>query len=113
MESLIKYSIDFIQKTQNLYLYDQDNMVNFDVVYLFTKISEALTLISKILSPESINLIETCLSSTFFTFKRVCYEQTEGTTMGSSLSHVVANIFIKHFESLALNNFHLKPKCWF
>jgi hypothetical protein len=24
-----------------------------------------------------------------------------------------ANIFMKHFETSALNNFHLKPKCWF
>jgi hypothetical protein len=37
----------------------------------------------------------------------------KGTTMGSSLSPVVANIFMEHFETLALNNFHLKPKCWF
>jgi hypothetical protein len=31
----------------------------------------------------------------------------------SSLSLVVANIFMEHFETLALNSFHLKPKCWF
>ena len=33
--------------------------------------------------------------------------------MGSSLSPVIANIFMEHFETLALNNFHQKPKCWF
>jgi hypothetical protein len=75
--------------------------------------SKALTLISKLVDHETLNLIKIYLSSTFFTFKGVFYEQTEGTTMGSSLSLVVANIFMEHFESLALNNFHLKPKCWF
>jgi hypothetical protein len=74
---------------------------------------EAIDLISKLVDPKTLNLIKICLTSTFFTFKGTCYEQTEGTTMGSSLSPVVANIFMEHFETLALNNFHLKPKCWF
>jgi retron-type reverse transcriptase len=76
-------------------------MVSFDVISLFTKIpvSEALDLISKLIDPETLNLIKIFLSSTFFTFKGVCYEQTKGTTMGSSLSPVVANIFMEHFES--------------
>jgi hypothetical protein len=33
--------------------------------------------------------------------------------MVSSLSRVVANIFMENFDTLALNNFHIKPKCWF
>jgi hypothetical protein len=33
--------------------------------------------------------------------------------MGSSLSLMAANIFMEHFENLALKIFHLKPKCWF
>ena len=33
--------------------------------------------------------------------------------MGSSLSHVMANIFMEYFEAKALNSWHLKPKCWF
>jgi len=113
--SFIKDSTDFIQKTQDFHLNEDDLMVSFDVVSLFTKIPipEALTLLSKLVYPETMNLIKICLSSTFFTFKEVCYEQIEGTTMGSSLSPVVANILIEHFESLALSNFHLKPKCWF
>jgi hypothetical protein len=63
--------------------------------------------------PEILDLIKIFLSSTFFTFKGVFYEQNEGTTMGSSLSPVVANIFMEHFETLSLRRFHLKPKCWF
>jgi hypothetical protein len=74
--SFIKDSIDFIHKTQNLHLDDDNLMVSFYVVSMFTKIpiSEALTLISKLVDPETLNLIKMCLSFTFFTFKGVFYE---------------------------------------
>jgi hypothetical protein len=113
--SFIKDSSDFIQKTQHLHLDENYIMVSFDVISLFTKIlvPEALNLISNLVNPETLNLIEIFLTSTFFTFKGICYEQTKGTSMGSSLSSVVANIFMEHFEGLALNRFDLKPKCWF
>jgi hypothetical protein len=89
-------------------------MVILDVVSLFTKITvlEAFDLISNLVDPETLNLIEIYLTSTFFTFKGICYEQTKGTTMGSSLSPVVANNFMEYFEAQELNNFHLNPKCW-
>ena len=111
----IKDSYDFIHKTQDLHLGDHNLMVSFDVVSLFTKIPlpEALDIISQFVDKETLHLIEICLSSTFFSFKSKFYEQTEGTTMGSCLSLIVANIFMEHFETLALNSFSLKPKCWF
>jgi hypothetical protein len=58
--SFIKDSTDFIQKIQNLYLSDQDLLVIFDVVSLFTKIliSEALAFISTLVDPETLHLIE-------------------------------------------------------
>ena len=51
-------------------------MANFDVVSLFTKILvfESLSLISNTVDPETLELIKICLSSTFFTFKGVCYK---------------------------------------
>jgi hypothetical protein len=71
-------------------------MVSFIMVSLFIKIPilEAMSLISNLVEPETMDLIKNFLSSTFFTFKRVCYEQTEHTTMGSSLFIVVSNIFM-------------------
>jgi hypothetical protein len=76
--SFIKDSANFIHKTNNFHLEEQDLMVSFDVVSLFTKIpvSESLTLISKLVDLETLDLIKICLSSTFFTFKGVFYEQT-------------------------------------
>ena len=32
--------------------------------------------------------------------------------MGSSLSPVIANLYMEHFEEVALSSFHLKPKWW-
>jgi hypothetical protein len=109
--SFIKYSTNFILKTHNIRLDDQDLMVSVDVVSLFTKIlvSQSLTQISKLLEHETLNVIKIFLSS-LFTFKGVLYEETEGTTMDSSISPIVANIFMEHFEILAIIFFYLKPK---
>jgi hypothetical protein len=108
-------SSDFIKKTMNMHLDKQDIMVHFDVVSLLTKISilESLDLISKLVDPKTLNLIEICLTSTFLTFKGIHYEQTKGTTIGSFLSLVVATVFIEQFETLALNTWHIKRKCSF
>jgi hypothetical protein len=77
--SFIKDSYDFIQKTQDLHLDDQDLLISFDVVSLFTKIliPEALDLISKLVDPKPSILLKFSLTSTFFTFKGTCYEQME------------------------------------
>ena len=56
---------------------------------------------------------EVFLSSSFSYFKGKFYEKTKGTAIGSCFSPIVANIFMEHFETLALNSFSLKPKCWF
>jgi hypothetical protein len=109
--SFIKDYVDFIHKTHAFLLYEQDLMASFNVISHFTKIliPEVLTLISNLIDLETLDLIKICLSSTFFTFKGACYEQIEGTTMGSSLFPVVANIFMEHFKYLSLIIFHLKP----
>ena len=49
-----------------------------------------------------ISLLEFCLRSTCFVFQGKYYEQVEGVAMGSPLSAIVANIFMKDFETKAL-----------
>ena len=48
--------------------------------------------------------LEICLRSTYFCFKDTFYEQREGTVMGSPVSGVVANLYMEHFEHLALES---------
>ncbi|XP_074038819.1 uncharacterized protein [Leptinotarsa decemlineata] len=50
---------------------------------------------------------------------KICYlaiqegdYDVEGAPMGSSLSPVIANLFMMHFEKEALNNARLKPTMW-
>ncbi|GJQ69429.1 hypothetical protein Trydic_g6544 [Trypoxylus dichotomus] len=40
------------------------------------------------------------------------YRQTKGTPKGSPLLHIIANIFMKDFETRALNTTKYKPKLW-
>ena len=45
-------------------------------------------------------------------FNNQIYRQIEGAAMGSSLSPVVANLFMIYFERKALKDARLKPKLW-
>lgn len=87
----MKDSIDFIPKTEDILVDDHDILVNFDIISLITKIMvpQAINLIFELVDSETLNLLKKCLSSTFFSFKGIIYDQTKGTEMGSSLSLVV------------------------
>jgi hypothetical protein len=111
--SFLKNFTEFIHLIHDPQLNEQDPLVSFDVVSLFTKIliPQDLNIISNLVNLEPLNLIKICFTYTFFSFKGKFYEQTEGTAPGSSLSPIVANNFMEHFEILALNSCSLKPKC--
>eukprot|EP00253_Pinus_taeda_P003009 PITA_03009 len=113
-ESFVKDSSSFIDDLKRIKLEHEDILVSFDVVSLYTciPINEAMEVINKLTDPDTTWLVELCLTSTFFSFKREFYEQTCGVAMGSPLSPVVANIFMEDFESKALASSHLLPKLW-
>ena len=105
-----------------------DLLVSFDVVSLFTNvpINEACEIIGDILrddgtletrsrlsSDEIVELTKLCLTSTYFKWQGKFHEQKEGQAMGSPLSPVTSNIFMEHFETKALDAYHLKPVAWF
>ena len=48
-------------------------------------------------------LLEICLTSTYFTFQGKNYRLTDGVAMGSLVSSVVANIFMEDFEETAIS----------
>ena len=83
-----------------------------DVKALFTSvpIQPALDTIQKLLEDKElqqrttksvkniITLLEFCLKSTYFTFQCRYFEQEEGAAMGSPLSPIVANLYMKDLK---------------
>ena len=49
-------------------------------------------------------LLGFCLHNTYFSFQNRFYEQVEGAAMGSLVSPIVANLYMKHFEREALRS---------
>jgi hypothetical protein len=54
-------------------------------------------------------LLDICLTTTYIQFEDKFYQQNEGVAMGSSLSPVVSNVFMEHFEEIALDTADHKP----
>ena len=103
-------------------------LVSYDVSALFTSIpiNEAMPIVrSKLVSDPTLpdrcsldvsqlsTLLEMCLSSTYFTFQNELYKQKQGAAMGSSISPIVANLYMEHFESRALDTAPTRPSMWY
>ena len=116
-----------MEKARSIRLEEGSILVSFDVTSLFTKvpIAEALEVIGRrleeqeaeerntTLSVASIKrLLHLCLTSTYFMWNSRFYQQKEGAAMGNPLSPVVANIYMEHFEALAIESARLKPATW-
>jgi hypothetical protein len=124
----VKDSEHFIKSIQDIDLQNGDYLASFDVVSLFTNVpvEEVLQVIRNRLSadpslPERsslqaedvMELLDICLTTTYFHFHDKFYQQKEGRTMGYSLYPVVSNIFIEHSEEIALDTADHKPAKWF
>jgi hypothetical protein len=98
-DSFIKDSNEFINIIKNEKVRPQDTVISFDVVSLFTKIplDEAIQIVKEVTDPETTNLVEVCLRSTFFSYQGEFYEKTSGVAMGSPLSPIVSNLFMEIF----------------
>lgn len=105
----------------------QELMVSFDVCSLFTKVptNEAIEVICEKLNDDptlgertnlSIDFIKrlmnTCMQSSYLVWQGQIYKQMEGAPMGLSLSVVMANAYMEHFEKVAIQTAHLKPRIW-
>ena len=58
-------------------------------------------------------LLEFCLKNTCFPFQGEYYKQVSGTTMGCSISSIVANLFLEWFESKAISSAPNPSRLWF
>ena len=58
-------------------------------------------------------LLELCLNATYLQFNQICYQQRQGTAMGSPVSVTIANLVMEDVEQRALSSFSsTKPLFW-
>ena len=106
-----------------------ESIVSFDVSALFTSIpvKEALEVVKELLEREDswksgeaenlktedvIQLLDFCLSTTYFVFREKFYQQKDGCAMGSPCSPLVANAYMEYFEKRALDSAPHPPRIW-
>lgn len=125
--SFVKNSIHFVDILKTIDLGPTDIFVSFDVESLYTNVplEESLDIIRAKLSQDQtladrtelpldgvMELLELCLRNSYFQVKDRFYAQIDGLPMGSSLSPVVANIYMEWFEHYAIETANIKPKTW-
>ena len=99
-----KDSFSFVFQIKNAFL-SRKFLVSYDVTSLFTNISLQETIdrvINFILNHNpNLNITKKLFSTsqTYFVFNRKFYNQIDGVAMGSPLAPVLANIFIRFYES--------------
>ena len=105
---------NFIDAIKTVQIPDDYKLVSFDVKSLFTSIPLQLALhctetaiqqstVKLPLPTEDImDLLNICLTSTYFQYNGKHYKQLHGTAMGSPVSVVIAEIVMQHVEERAL-----------
>ena len=106
---------------------DDEVMVSFDVVSLFTAIpvnkaceyirdklnnDNTLHLRTSLNTDEIISLLEFILSNNYFVYNNCIYKQIHGCAMGSPVSPIVANLCMEVIEELAISTSSVPPKVW-
>ena len=115
----LKNTQHFIQQLQGKKLEPGEVITSFDVKALFTSVPVklAIQIVKQRLQQENTlpqrtsmsiaqitSLLEFCLTNTYFLFQGKFYEQVQGAAMGSSISPLIANIFMEEFEVKALSS---------
>ena len=107
----------FVNRAKRVTLLLVECLKSYDVTALLTSvpIDPFLNIIKDLLEKDErlqdrtvlsvkniIELLGFCLYNTYFSFQNKLYEQVEGVTVGSPLSHIVANLYMEHSEREAL-----------
>ena len=105
----------------------EDRLISFDSESFYTNVpvKETLQIIQRKLfkdptleerTPLSVSVIMDvlvcCLNNSYFQEKDTFYSQMEGLPIGSSLSPVIANIYMEWFKNQAIDKALVKPKLW-
>ena len=124
----IQSTSDFVSKVREVTLLPGECLSSYDVTALFTSvpIDPALHIIKDLLEQDDtlctrtvlsvqniIGLLGFCLHNTYFSFWNKFYEQVEGVAMGSPVSPIVANLYMKHFKREALRSASHLPRFWY
>ena len=127
-EHHVKNTKHFATVIKNKTVNEDEILVSYDVSALFTSVpvDKALKVINDRLlvdtslskrtplSPERITrLLELCLNCTYFVYDGTYYLQIHGAAMGSPVSPIVCNLYMEHFESIALTTAPNPPGWWF
>ena len=120
-------SKDFAEFISKQTLTEDEVMVSFDVVSVFTCVPTNLAvqvarrrLEKDQTFPERtdlsvdniVDLLTLCLNATFLQFRGKVYQQVHGTAMGSLVSVVIANLLMEDVEERVLTTFHPPPRFW-
>ena len=123
----VSNSMDFTKQVANQEIADDEVMVSFDVVSLFTAIpvDKACDYIRKKLDEDTtlnlrttlntdkiISLLEFTLSNNYFMLNDSVFKQIHGCAMGSPVSPVVANLCMEAIEESAIAASTTPPKVW-
>ncbi|XP_068757357.1 uncharacterized protein [Montipora capricornis] len=120
-------SLQFSKELSDIEINDNEILVSFDVVSLFTAIpvEKACVYIKKKLEqdatlPSRTNLdidditkhLQFTLSNNYFMFNDRIYKQVHGCAMGSPVSPVVANLCMEESEESAISISSVRPNIW-
>ena len=88
--------------------------MSFDIVSLYTMIPiyEAIDAIKDIIYFDTTLLVRTCLKFTYLSYHGNIYKEIHGVAMGSPLSPIITNIYMKNFEMKAINFFLITIDEW-
>ena len=120
-------SSKFADEISNIDIQDDEIMLSFDMVSLFTAIpvkkaceyiqnkldcDESLHLRTNLDTTDIIFLLKFVLSNNYLVYNDNIYKQIHGCAMGSPVSPVVANLCIEAIEEMAINTTPVPPKVW-
>ncbi|XP_075534190.1 uncharacterized protein LOC142567979 [Dermacentor variabilis] len=121
----ISNSSAFVEKVHDISLDEDDIMVLFDVKSLFTSVPVDLAVATcrdVLLADDTLaertplevqdicELLDFCLSNTYFNYDKQFYRHINGTTMGASISVTTTNLVMEVIEQNALADFTPVPK---
>ena len=126
-EHHVRNSTDFAKFITAQTVKEDEVLVSFDVVSLFTRIPTNLAVQvacqrlqddpslperTSLTPSEIVSLLELCLNATYFAFRNTYYQQIHGTATGSPVSIVAPDLVMEDVESRALSTYPHPPKFW-